>query len=105
MIMKVIKTENIVYECGVCGAQSAKEDDALACESVLVKHDKCVKVSDKVKILCGSGKDEIVKVSEIGIVKGNCDGREQRYKHTVYVVGVFPCYQVRFLFWDQYEIV
>lgn len=100
--MKEIKTTH--YQCEICERKYATAEQALACESVPVKHDKGVKVGDLVRITLGDGTGSLCKVTSVRVHEPGWGPKA--YDHSVYVTGdVVDSWGSRQLSFNSYEVL
>ena len=81
-----MKTETSTkYICEICGAKYNSSAEAIQCESIPVKHDKGVKVGDKVRITAGDGIGLLCTVENVCVYSPGWG--PPIYDHAVYMVG------------------
>lgn len=100
--MKVEQTTK--YICEICEAKYDTAEEASKCEAIPVKHDKGVKVGDKVRITSGDGAGLLCVVERVMVHSPGWG--PATYDHAVYVVGpVESSWGHRQLSHNSYEVL
>lgn len=93
--------EVVKYQCGVCKHVYVNRDDALACESTPITHDKHVKAGDRVRLVGGTWDGEIATVLKICLGPTET-GKVDYYGHSVYIKTNLPA-GGKYRYYDGYE--
>jgi hypothetical protein len=100
-----MKIEQITkYICEVCEARHDTAEGASKCESIPVKHDKGVKVGDKVRITAGDGIGLLCTVENVRVHSPGWG--PSTHDHAVYLIGkVDGSWGHRQLSHNSYEVI
>ena len=92
------------YICEVCGASYNTADEANKCEAIPVKHDRGVKVGDKVRITSGDGIGMLCTVENVRVHSPGWG--PSTHDHAVYLIGkVDGSWGHRQLSHNSYEVL
>ena len=92
------------YVCEICGQSYDTADAASQCESIPIKHDKGVKVGDKVRITAGEGTGMLCTVETVAVHSPGWG--PSIYDHAVFVTGkVDNSWGHRQLSHNSYEVL
>ena len=92
------------YICEVCGANYNTADEANKCEAIPVKHDRGVKVGDKVRITSGDGIGLLCTVENVRVHSPGWG--PATHDHAVYLIGkVEGSWGHRQLSHNSYEVL
>ena len=92
------------YICEVCGANYNTADEANKCEAIPVKHDRGVKVGDKVRITAGDGIGLLCTVENVRVHSPGWG--PSTHDHAVYLIGkVEGSWGHRQLSHNSYEVL
>ena len=86
-----MKTKTI-YICEICGEEYDSIQKAIACEQIPTTP-PMFKVGDKVRVLTGEGKGEIVEIAEYNYIKPSFHGT--RLAHKIIYTGEFDNGDIR----------